>query len=52
MRAPYLLRDVDAIRNRVAKLGADLTDILDSDSVVVGVLKGCLRFMADLIRSI
>ena len=52
MRAPYLLRDVDAIRKRVAQLGADLTDILDSDSVVVGVLKGCLPFMADLIRSI
>jgi len=36
----------------VAQLAADLTDILDSDSVVVGVLKGCLPFMADLIRSI
>ena len=52
MRAPYLLRDADAIRKRVAQLAADLTDILDSDSVVVGVLKGCLPFMADLIRSI
>jgi len=52
MRAPYLLRDADAIRKRVAQLAADLTDILDSTSVVVGVLKGCLPFMADLIRSI
>ena len=52
MRAPYLLRDADAIRKRVAQLAADLTDILDSESVVVGVLKGCLPFMADLIRSI
>ena len=52
MRAPYLLRDADAIRKRVAQLAADLTDILDSDSVVVGVLKGCLPFMADQIRSI
>ena len=52
MRAPYLLRDADAIRKRVDQLAADLTDILDSDSVVVGVLKGCLPFMADLIRSI
>ena len=52
MRAPYLLRDAGAIRKRVAQLAADLTDILDSDSVVVGVLKGCLPFMADLIRSI
>ena len=52
MRAPYLLRDAAAIRKRVAQLAADLTDILDSDSVVVGVLKGCLPFMADLIRSI
>ena len=52
MRAPYLLRDADAIRKRVAQLAADLTDILDSNSVVVGVLKGCLPFMADLIRSI
>ena len=52
MRAPYLLKDADAIRKRVAQLAADLTDILDSDSVVVGVLKGCLPFMADLIRSV
>ena len=52
MRAPYLLRDADAIRKRVAQLAADLTDTLDSDSVVVGVLKGCLPFMADLIRYI
>ena len=52
MRAPYLLRDADAIRKRVAQLAAELTDILDSESVVVGVLKGCLPFMADLIRSI
>ena len=52
MRAPYLLKDADAIRKRVAQLAADLTDILDSGSVVVGVLKGCLPFMADLIRSI
>ena len=52
MRAPYLLRDAGAIRKRVAQLAADLTDVLDSDSVVVGVLKGCLPFMADLIRSI
>ena len=52
MRAPYLLRDADAIRKRVAQLAADLTDILDSNSVVVGVLKGCLPFMADLIRSV
>ena len=52
MRAPYLLKDADAIRKRVAQLAADLTDILDSESVVVGVLKGCLPFMADLIRSI
>jgi len=52
MRTPYLLRDADAIRKRVAQLGADLTDILDYDSVVVGVLKGCLPFMADLIRCI
>ena len=52
MRAPYLLRAADAIRKRVAQLAADLTDILDSDSVVVGVLKGCLPFMADLIRSV
>ena len=52
MRAPYLLKDADAIRKRVAQLAADLTDILDSNSVVVGVLKGCLPFMADLIRSV
>ena len=52
MRAPYRRRDADAIRKRVAQLAADLTDILDSNSVVVGVLKGCLPCMADLIRSV
>ena len=52
MRGPHLLKDVEAIRKRVIELAADLTEVLDSDSVVVGVLKGCLPFMADLIRSI
>lgn len=52
MTAPYLLKDADVIRERVAELAVDLTDVLDSDSVMVGVLKGCLPFMADLVRSI
>ena len=52
MRAPYLVKDADAIRKRVAQMAADLNGILDSDSVIVGVLKGCLPFLADLIRSI
>lgn len=52
MVSPHLFKDVEAIRKRVIELAADLTDVLDSDAVVVGVLKGCLPFMADLIRSL
>ena len=50
MVRPHLLKDVEAIRKRVIELAADLTEVLDSNAVVVGVLKGCLPFMADLIR--
>ena len=41
------------IRARVAELGARITeDYRDRDLVLVGVLKGCFLFMADLCRCI
>ena len=52
VRRPYLLQDAAAIQKRVVELAGDLSEALDSDAVVVGVLKGCLPFMADLLRSI
>lgn len=52
MRRPYLLQDAETIQKRVIQLARELSDILDGDAVVVGVLKGCLPFMADLLRCI
>src|SRR5262249_219553 len=44
----------DAIRARVAELGREITKCVDDtrDLVVVGVLKGSLVFMVDLIREL
>ena len=47
-----VLLDADAIANRVAELGAQVTaDFRDRDPVLVSVLKGALPFLADLMRS-
>lgn len=43
----------EQIRKRVGELGAQITsDYADKDLVVIGVLKGSVVFLADLIRSI
>ena len=48
--SPYL--DAGSIADRVADLARELDEVLEPGAVLVGVLKGCLPFMADLIRRI
>ena len=54
MSSPYLeVVDADALRRRICELGATIaTDYSGMNPVLVGVMKGCLPFMADLIRCI
>ena len=48
-----LLLDQAAIEKRVAELGAEITrDYPDETIVLVGVLKGCIMFLADLMRHV
>jgi len=48
-----LLLDQVAIQKRVAELGAEITrDYTDETIILVGVLKGCVVFLADLMRHI
>ena len=48
--SPYL--DAGSIADRVAELARELDEVLEPGAVLIGVLKGCLPFMADLIRQI
>ena len=50
MASPRLHGTADEIASRIDELAAELVDWVDADTVVVGVLKGCLPFMADLVR--
>jgi hypoxanthine phosphoribosyltransferase len=52
--SPYLeVVDRDALERRVGELGTALnTDYAGLNPVFVGVLKGCIPFVADLIRNI
>ncbi len=52
MSTPRLLYGAREIADRVEALGHELTEVLEDGAVVVGVLKGCLPFMADLVRGI
>ena len=52
MTEPRLLYGSDEIAVRVAELGKELSGRLRDGAVAVGVLKGCLPFMADLVRRI
>ena len=52
MKSPQLLYTRDQILKRVDELGTELTSKLEEGAVIVGVLKGCLPFMADLVRKI
>lgn len=48
-----LLLDKDAIARRVEELGKEITaDYADEAPIILGVLKGCVVFLADLIRAI
>jgi len=45
-----LHRSAEEIADRIDGLVRDLADWVDENTVVVGVLKGCLPFLADLVR--
>jgi hypoxanthine phosphoribosyltransferase len=48
-----VLIEEDALRDRVAELGADISaDYAGRDLLLIGVLKGAVFFMADLMRAI
>ena len=48
-----VLIEEDALRDRIAELGAEISvDYAGKDLLLVGVLKGAVFFMADLMRSI
>jgi hypoxanthine phosphoribosyltransferase len=48
-----VLIDADALRERVAELGADVSaDYEGRDLLLIGVLKGAVFFMADLMRKL
>lgn len=52
MTAAKLLLDRDAIASRVARLGAEIAADHPDGVVLVGVLKGSLLFLADLVRAV
>ena len=52
MDYPKLLQNKEEIECRVRELATELEDYLKDGGVVVGVLKGCLPFLADLVREI
>ncbi len=48
-----ILINEDQLRNRCAELGAKISeDYKGQDPLIIGVLKGCFVFMADLVRNI
>jgi hypoxanthine phosphoribosyltransferase len=48
-----ILIEEDALRERIAELGAEISvDYAGKDLLVIGVLKGAVFFMADLMRQI
>jgi hypoxanthine phosphoribosyltransferase len=50
---PDVLFDADAIARRVAQIGTEIASTYDGKELcVVGIMKSCLVFMADLIRQI
>ena len=50
---PAVMLSADAIRIRVAEMGQQIArDYPEGELTVVGVLKGCFVFMADLVRTI
>lgn len=50
---PEVMFDAEAIAQRVARMGAEINSVYEGkDLCVVGIMKSCLVFMADLIRQI
>jgi len=48
-----ILFSEEMIQNRVAELGAELSQAYEGKSVmIIGVLKGCFMFLADLVRNL
>ncbi|HKK20474.1 MAG TPA: phosphoribosyltransferase family protein, partial [candidate division Zixibacteria bacterium] len=53
MKPFELLLDQKEIAHRISQLGRQITnDYADRKPVLVGVLKGCMVFLSDLIRQI
>ena len=52
MDFPKLLQNKQEIECRVRDLASELDQYLGEGDVVVGVLKGCLPFLADLVREL
>ena len=52
MDFPKLLQNQQEIDARITELASELDDYLNEGDVVVGVLKGCLPFLADLVRKL
>jgi hypoxanthine phosphoribosyltransferase len=46
-----IVLDGDAIQGAVRRLGRELSDAYDDDVVLVGLLKGSVVFLADLVRT-
>ncbi|MEM9467121.1 MAG: hypoxanthine phosphoribosyltransferase [Actinomycetota bacterium] len=51
MAGPDILLDGDGINDVVARLAGDLSDRYDDGVVMIGVLRGSVPFMADLVRA-
>ena len=52
MDFPKLLQNQQEIDVRITELATELDDYLSEGDVVVGVLKGCLPILADLVRKL
>ena len=52
MDFPKLLQNQQELDVRITELATELDDYLSEGDVVVGVLKGCLPFLADLVRKL
>ena len=52
MDFPKLLQNQQEIDTRVTELASEIDEYLGEGDVVVGVLKGCLPFLADLVRKL
>ena len=53
IKTPQVMLTQEQLSRRVAEMGVEIArDYADKDLVLVGVLKGCFMFMADLARAI